>query len=253
MTTRRWRQPACPLCWLLCSLLCMTLSGCNQTELLSVSRQLLQETTSAGSTAVLSETEIAAGLREALRIGSDRVVMQLGTTDGFLRDPQVHIPLPDDLLEVRRKLEKVGMGSLFDDLELRLNRAAEIATPRAKQLFWQAIADMSVDDAGAILSGSDDAATRYFERQMSAGLTAAMRPLVEQSLDEVGALKAFNKVMTTYRALPFAPAVKADLPGYVVNRGRQGIFRYLAREEAAIRHDPVKRTTALLRRVFAGQ
>jgi hypothetical protein len=240
-------------CCFFCILLCLPLAGCNETELLTVGRQLLQETSSAGSTATLSETEIAAGLREALRVGSDRVVMQLGATDGFLRDPQVHIPLPDDLLEVRRKLEKVGMGGLFDDLELRLNRAAEIATPRAKQLFWQAITDMTLDDARAILSGQDDAATRYFERQMSAGLTKAMRPLVEQSLDEVGAIKAFNKVMTTYRSLPFAPAVKADISGYVVDRGKQGIFRYLAREEAAIRHDPIKRTTALLRRVFAGQ
>jgi hypothetical protein len=234
-------------------LLILILSGCTEAELMSVGRQVLQETSTAGNGLPLSESEIAAGLREALRVGSDRVVAQLGQTDGFNRDPQVHIPLPEDLNEVRRKLAKIGMASLFDDLELRLNRAAEAATPKAKELFWQAISDMSLDDARAILSGGSDAATRYFERSMSPGLTTAMRPLVAQTLEEVGAIKSFNKVMNTYRSIPFAPAVNADLTGYVVERGKNGIFRYLAKEEAAIRNDPGKRTTELLRRVFARQ
>lgn len=55
---------------------------------------------------------------------------------------------------------------MLDDLEVRMNRAAEAATPRARALFVNAIRDMSIQDAQSILNGPDDAATRYFESRM---------------------------------------------------------------------------------------
>ena len=42
------------------------------------------------------------------------------------------------------------MSSLTDDLELRLNRAAEAAAPEAKEVFWEAIGDMTLDDVQRI-------------------------------------------------------------------------------------------------------
>jgi hypothetical protein len=88
---------------------------------------------------------------------------------------------------------------------------------------------------------------------MSPGLAAEMRPVVEQSLADVGAVQTYEQVMGQYRALPFAPDIKTDLSGYVVDKGMTGIFHYLALEEAAIRQDPARRTTDLLRRVFGAQ
>lgn len=54
-----------------------------------------------------------------------------------------------------------------------------------------------------------------------------------------------------YKALPFVPDVKADLVDHVLDRAIAGIFLYLGREEAAIRENPAKRTTELLKKVFA--
>jgi len=117
----------------------------------------------------------------------------------------------------------------------------------------QAINDMSLEDVEAIYNGPEDAATRYFEKKMSPALAIEMRPVVEQSLADVGAVQSYEQVMGQYRALPYAPDIKTDLSGYVVNKGMAGIFHYLALEEAAIRKDPAKRTTDLLRRVFGAQ
>ena len=83
----------------------------------------------------LSVDNIAAGLKDALRVGSETVVTQLGKPDGFNADPAIHIPLPENFKTVRNALDKIGMSSMLDDLELRLNRAAEVATPKAKELF----------------------------------------------------------------------------------------------------------------------
>ena len=201
----------------------------------------------------LSNDEIGAGLKEALRVGTDRVVGQLGAVNGFNSDPSVHIPLPDSLKTVQSTLSKVGMSGMMDDLELRLNRAAEAATPKAKQLFLNSIQNMSLDDVRRIYEGPDDAATRYFRAQMSEPLAGEMMPIVNDSLSKVGAIKAYDDAMSRYDAIPFVPDVKTNLTGYVVDKGMDGIFLYLAKEEAAIRQDPLKRTTDLLQKVFGAR
>jgi hypothetical protein len=139
---------------------------------------------------------------------------------------------------------------MLDDLELKLNRAAETAAPKAKALFAQTISGMSFEDVMNIYNGPDDAATRYFQEKMTPALAGEMKPIVEESLAEVGAVQSYDNVMGQYRAIPFVPDVKADLTTYVIEKGMDGIFHYLAVEEAAIRQNPVKRTTELLQRVF---
>jgi len=200
----------------------------------------------------LSVNEISRGLKEALSVGSQRVVQQLGQSDGFNADPIARIPLPKALDRARDVAAKVGLASSFDSLQVRLNRAAEDATPKAKSLFIGAIRQLTLADAKAILSGPDDAATQYFRGAMGPQLATAMRPIVDDSLAQVGAVRAFNQLLSQYRQIPFAPPVEADLTDHVVTLGMDGIFHYIATEEKAIRNDPVARTTALLRRVFGG-
>jgi len=206
-----------------------------------------------GEGGVLSSGDITAGLKEALTKGSSAVVGQLGQTGGFSNDPIAFIPLPNALLKTRDFASKVGLGGSFNDLELRLNRAAELATPKAKQLFAGAIRDMSVEDASGILRGPDNAATEYFRGKTGDSIKAEMRPLVDGALAEVGAVQAFNSLLGKYRSIPLAPKVDADLTGHVVDKGSDGIFHYLAEEEKAIRTNPLKRTSELLQRVFGSQ
>jgi hypothetical protein len=201
----------------------------------------------------LTTGEIGAGLKDALLVGSENVVSQLGSLDGFNLDPAIHIPLPEQFSTVKSVLGKVGMTSLLDDLELKLNRAAEVATPKAKALFSQAISEMTFEDVMNIYNGPEDAATRYFQDKMTPPLAKEMQPVVEQSLAEVGAVQSYDNVMGEYRTIPFVPDVKADLTTYVVEKGMDGIFYYMAKEEAAIRQNPAKRTTELLQKVFGAK
>ena len=203
--------------------------------------------------AALSTGEIAQAFKEALHIGTENVVGRLGSLDGFNTDPDIHIPLPDSLDKVKSVLDKVGMGSMLDDLELKLNRAAEEATPRAKELFWQAITDMTFEDVMTIYNGPDDSATRYFQEKMSPALAEEMSPVVKDSLAQVGAVQAYDATMSQYQSLPFVPDVSADLTEYVVEKGMDGIFHYIGQEEAAIRQNPAKQTTDLLKRVFGSK
>jgi hypothetical protein len=139
---------------------------------------------------------------------------------------------------------------MLDDLEHKLNQAAERATPKAKDLFWQAISRMTIQDVSSIYNGPDDAATRYFEREMSAPLAAEMKPTVQETLSQVGAVQSYSQIMDRYNAIPLVPEVKADLTTYTLDKTLEGIFTRLAQEEASIRNDPAKRSTELLQTVF---
>lgn len=201
----------------------------------------------------LSSNEITAGLKEALSVSSNAVVRQVGLKDGFNADPQIRVPLPRALVRARDYASKVGMQGSFDDLETRLNRAAEKAAPKARTLFVNAIKQMTVNDAQGILRGPDNAATQYFEDKTGTRLQAAMKPLIDQSLSEVGAVNSFNQLLTAYRSIPLAPKLEADLSRHVVQKATDGIFHYIAKEEKAIRQNPLKRTSQLLQRVFGAQ
>jgi Protein of unknown function (DUF4197) len=221
-----------------------------QDNLLQQGRGLLEGMLEGQDESGLSEGQIGNGLREALRVGSERVTASLGQVDGFNANPDVHIPLPQSLQTVQSALGMVGMSGLADDLELRMNRAAETAAPQAKELFLQAISEMTLEDAQGILSGPDDAATRYFQDKMTAPLTERFTPVVNDELADAGAVQAYDRMMGDYRELPFAPDVEANLTPYVVQQALDGMFLMLAREEAAIRQDPAARTTEILQTVF---
>lgn len=197
-----------------------------------------------------SSTDISDAFKQALRIGAENVVDQLGAIDGFNTDPAIHIPLPGQLQNVKTMLARVGMSSYADDLELKLNRAAEAATPRAKELFLQSISEMTFEDLSAIYSGPEDSATQYFQRKMSEPLKLEMKPIVENTLSQVGAVNAYDQFIDSYKTIPMVPDVKANLTEHVLVKGLEGIFHYLAEEEAAIRQNPAKQTTELLKKVF---
>ena len=205
------------------------------------------------SRSALSIDTIVRGLKEALVKGSSVVVAQLGQKGGFTDDPIVHIPLPSTLQKAADFADKVGLGGYFDELELKLNQAAEAAAPRAKALFISSVRDMSVDDARGILNGPNDAATQYFQRTTGEKLTASMRPIVDSALAQVGAVQTFNELLARYRRVPLAPQIDADLTGYVTGEAQQGIFHYLAEQERAIRENPLERTTDILQQVFGSR
>lgn len=215
-------------------------------------RSITGDSESTGSTDP-SSAEISDAFKQALRIGTENVVGQLGTTGGFSADPLIHIPLPRQLQTVKTVLSNVGMAYLAEDLELKLNRAAEAATPKAKKLFFQAIQEMTFNDLMAIYNGPKDSATQYFRSKMSFSLKNEMRPIVNSTLSEVGALNAYDQFIGRYSSLPMVPDVKADLTEHVLEKGLDGIFYYMAEEESSIRENPARHTTELLKKVFGIQ
>jgi hypothetical protein len=197
----------------------------------------------------LSDTKIAAGLKEALQVGATNAVALTGKPDGYLKNDAIHIPLPDKLKAVGKGMRMLGMGAQLDQLEVGMNRAAEQAAPKAKAIFIDALKKMSFDDARKILSGDDTAATEYFKRTSTTDLTTAFTPIVHQSMSKLGVVQQYNRVV---QSAPGGAALAAnlDIDKYVVGKALDGLFLMLGREEQKIRKNPAAQTTSLLKQVF---
>lgn len=205
---------------------------------------------SAGGERPLGEQEVVSALKEALEIGAGRAASDASQTGGFLDNPNLFIAFPPEAQRVERTLRDLGMNALVDDFVRTLNRSAEEAAAQAAPVFRSAITQMTIQDGFEILRGEDNAATEYFRRTTTDELQNLFRPVVQQALDNTAATRYWNDIVTQYNRIPFVQPVETDLARYTTTHATDGLFLLLEEEEKAIRQDPVKRTTDLLRRVF---
>ncbi len=192
----------------------------------------------------------ADGLKEALGVGTSRSVALLGRPDGYLKNLEVKVPMPEKLQFMEKGLRTIGKGDLIDEFVTSMNRAAESAAPLARTVFLDTIKTMSFEDALRIVRGRDHEATDYLRTNAGAKLGTLFRPLVADQLDKVGTTRSFNAMMSRASRLPFAGRTTFNLEEYVTGKALDGLFLMIGREEEKIRKDPVARTTNLLKRVF---
>lgn len=198
----------------------------------------------------LSESDIIAGLKEALSVGSKNASSQLNRLDGFNKNMRIRIPFPEDAQRVATKLRQLGYGKKVDEFELTLNRAAEQAAKEAAPIFVGAIKQMTFADAKSILTGADTAATGYLRKTTFAPLYNSFAPHVTKALGNTFATSKWTEITKIYNRLPMVKKVDTDLTRYTTNKALKGLFVVVADEELKIRKDPAARVTDILRKVF---
>jgi hypothetical protein len=204
----------------------------------------------------LSQADAAMGIRAALDNGIGNAIANVGVLDGFLGNALVRIPLPKVLQDVQSYLQPLGADGLLVELQQQLNRGAEKAAPVAKDIFVGAVRDLTITDALNIVRGPDNAATQYLADRTTTKLASLFSPIMENALSQTGALQIADQLQSTMRNIPIGPNLsnaRGDLITHGVEYGLKGVFYYIGEEEKAIRANPAKRTSEILRRVFGAQ
>jgi hypothetical protein len=199
----------------------------------------------------VTDSKASAGLKEALEVATEKAVSLTGRTNGYFGDAAIKILMPAKFQSMQEGLRAVGYGPQIDEFVLSMNRAAEQAAPAAKQIFTNAITNMSFDDAKKILTGGNTAATDYFKAKTTDQLTAAFRPVIDKSMSEVGVTRQYQALVGKFETIPFAKTQSFDLDNYVTGKALDGLFHVVGEQEKLIRTNPAARTTALLQEVFA--
>jgi len=228
----------------------MLLPGRARAQLDELLKQLPQLPGGTRGAGTLGDVRIGQALKQALEVGTENAVKLTGRTDGYFANQAIKILIPDKLRTFERALRTVGYERELDDFVLKMNRAAERAAPSAKNIFWDAIGSMTIDDARGILNGTQTAATDYFKSKTTDQLTAAFSPVVHRTMGEVGVTRQYQELFGRAQRLPFVDLESFDLDRYVVGRALDGLFHVVGEEEQRIRTNPAARVTDLLREVF---
>jgi hypothetical protein len=196
------------------------------------------------------EKTTAAGIKEALAVGTERAVKDLSRLDGYFGNAAVKILMPSSVQKVTEVARMAGFQKQVDEFILSMNRAAESAAPLAARFFGDAIREMTLEDARGILTGGDTSATDFFRRKTHDKLYVAFKPVVSKKVGEVGATRAYKDMMGRYESVPMMSGQSLDLDEYVTNKSLDGLFHMVGEEEKKIRTNPAARTTDLLKTVF---
>lgn len=197
-----------------------------------------------------TNSEISSGIKQALQIGLQDGVKKVSAVDGYFKNPLIKILFPPNAQKIENTLRNIGLGSLCDQVELSLNRAAEDAAKQAAPIFTNALSQMTLTDVTNILLGSDTSATNYFRRATTSQLVAKFSPVIANSLNKVDATKYWSDVTTKYNQLPLVKPINTDLTAYVTDQAINGLFVMVAQKEKEIRNQLSARTTPLLKKVF---
>ncbi|MEH6516464.1 MAG: DUF4197 domain-containing protein [Halioglobus sp.] len=205
----------------------------------------------AADVAGISTEEIVAGLKEALNTASETAVNTLGQEGGYLDNPAIRIPMPEELAWVEKSLRQLGQEDMADEFVTTMNRAAEQAVPVALDQFQDSIEAMTLEDAENILNGPDDAATQYFREHSEVALRKQFLPIVQETTSSAGVTSTYQDIMKQLGSYSsFLQPKSLDIDEYVTDEALNGLFEIVAQEEKRIREDPVARSSELLKRVF---
>ncbi len=228
-------------------------------------------TSSTDSKTGISDSTVSSGLKEALKVGVDYAVKNLGANNGYLNNSLVKIPLPENLQKVEGLIRKAGGDKIADDLVNSMNSAATNAAPETAEIFVDAIDKMSLEDAQKILNGGENAATNYFKENTTSSLKKLITPIIQKTMKEnqvAGYYDTFNTYYKQYGKglvdnssvgnLAKSFGVDSYLPSssdqnldkYVTDKAIDGLFKMIGSKEASIRSNPVEQTTSILKQVF---
>lgn len=206
--------------------------------------------------AALTNGEVIAGLKEALKVGANKAVDISSVTDGFYKNPALFIPFPEEAQKVKDIALDVGLGNQVDNFERTLNRAAEEAARQAAPIFVNVITGMTIQDGFNILNGPENAATEYLKSKTTPELSTKLSPVVSQAIDKVELTKYWEPLITKYNTVTMftgGEEINPDLEAYVTERAIDGLFVHIAAEEKSIREYPEARITDILKKVFDQQ
>lgn len=198
----------------------------------------------------LTESEARLGINEALLKGINNGVTKASVVDGFLGNSLIRIPIPPEAQTVADALRSIGLDGEIQKAITAMNRAAEDASKEAGPIFRDALRQLTITEALAIVKGENDEATRFLQRNTQDKLTAAFSPIIRVHLENTNATRLWADIFTRYNRIPLVRPVQVDLDAYVTHKALEGLFTMVAQEELAIRTNPAERTTAILKRVF---
>jgi hypothetical protein len=196
---------------------------------------------------VLTEQDAQSAIRELLSIGARN-----GNYAGaFSKDAIMSTIFPESLRKTLNTLNTLGLTPEVDRFTTTLSTAAEQSVQNAIPVFVNGITGMRLTDAISLVRGGGTSATDYLRSHVGSELRVAIRPAMQQALDQYKLNEQWNKIIEPAKAL-VGNKLNLDLANLMAGLVSEKMFQKMGEKEIEIRNNSSARTTPLLRKVFGG-
>jgi len=107
-----------------------------------------------------------------------------------------------------------------------------------------------VQDVKNVLTGGDDAATRYFSEKTRDELGKRFLPIVSKVTGRLQIAQQYNQIAGKAAGFGLLKSEDASVEQYVTQRALDGLYLMIAEQERTIRQNPAQAVGALAKKVF---
>lgn len=198
-------------------------------------------------TAGLTQAQLVSGAKAGLT-----ALVEVATAD-MTKSGGVQVGTPSSMSKLESTLKRLNQSAAFDSFKASLNQAATSVAPQTTAVFKAAIDPLSAADAGALLNGQADSATKLLRKTSEANLRTKLMPMISKSLADNGTAAKAKDLLA--KAGPMASMMGApsgaDLENHVLNQLLDSTFGYVSKGEAALRANPSQLKDANAQKVFS--
>lgn len=195
----------------------------------------------------LTSAQLLAGAKTGLAALVDLTAAEMA------KPGAVQVATPSSMSKLESALKRMNQSGAFDSFKSSLNQAAVSVAPQTTAVLKSAIGPLTAADASSLLGGAPDSATKLLRKTAEANLRTKLAPLVAQAIAANGTAAKAKDLLA--KAGPMAAMMGvpnvSELENHVLSQVLDTSFRYLAKQETAIRANPAALKDSLAAKVFA--
>ena len=191
----------------------------------------------------LNERDASTAIKQLLQLGAQDNFL----TGAFSKEAVMTTVFPEGVRKVLNTVQMLGLTNEVDRFTTTLSTASEKAAQASIPVFVNAIDNMQFNDAMRIVRTGGTAATDYLRSSAGQNLRNAIKPAVEEALQEYKLEEQWDKVVKPLGG----NRINLDLSNLMAGMVSEAMFRKIAEKEQEVRSQAAARTTPLLQKVFS--
>ena len=191
----------------------------------------------------LNERDASSAIKQLLQLGAKDNFL----TGAFSKENVMTTVFPEGVRKVLNTVQMLGLTNEVDRFTTTMGAASEKAAQASIPVFVSAIDNMQFTDAMRIVKSGGTAATDYLRSSAGVNLRNAIKPAVEEALQEYKLNEQWDKIVKPLGG----NRINLDLSTLMAGMVSEAMFRKIAEKEAEVRSQAAARTTPLLQKVFS--
>jgi hypothetical protein len=157
--------------------------------------------------------------------------------------------LPPELKTVLAGMKTLGMGQDIEKVTQAVGNASNLALKESSVIMADAIKEVSISDAVAVVLGGENAATQVLKNAMTTVVKKRYSTMLGAQLAKTDETKYWPMAAGAYNLLA-KNKVETNLSDFIADKAVDAIFLTMGHEETQLRKDPASIGSAVVNKVF---